>query len=222
MVIGDPYKFGFLIDRVGDWEYPPYINGLMIFYLNKKAYPKDLRTTTLSIELPELLDDKSPLLMPKRNKRLCKLDGTARFEKIAALTFPEDIDKNNDFSYLVPFHEINDSGITVFTVTDEEQVIIMVGEWSEGKLLQTDERVVDILEYESVIAQLKEYCDSLNIPPFEEEKPEEKAKDNPKAKAKAASKKKAAAAPKAEGKKAVKKPADKAKSGKAAVRRVKK
>ena len=98
----------------------------------------------------------------------------------------------------------------------------MVGEWSEGKLLQTDERIVDILEYESVIAQLKEYCDSLNIPPFEEEKPEEKAKEKPKAKAKAASKKKAETKPGTEGKKAVRKPADKPKSGKAAVRRVKK
>ena len=205
MVIGDPYKFGFLIERVGDWEYPPFVNGLMFFYLNKKAYPKALRTTTLNTELPELLDEKSPLLKPKRNKRLFKLDGAERFAKIAALTFPEDIDKKNDYSYLVPFHEINDSGIAVFTLTDEEQVIIMVGEWSDGKLLQTDERVVDILEYESVIAQLKEYCDSLNIPPFEEEKPEGKPKAKPKANAKGS-----------------KKPADKPKSGKAAVRRIKK
>lgn len=182
MVIGDPYKFGFLIERVSDWEYPPYVNGLMFFYLNKKAYPKELRTTTLSAELPGLLDEKSPLLKPKRNKRLFKLDSGDRFEKIAALTFPEDIDKKSDLSYLVPFHEINDSGMAVFTLTDEEQVIIMVGEWSEGKLLQTDERIVDILEYESVIEQLKEYCDSLSIPPLEEEKPKPKAKTKAKAK----------------------------------------
>ena len=65
--------------------------------------------------------------------------------------------------------------------------------------------MVDILEYESVVAQLKEYCDSLNIPPFEEEKPEGKPKAKPKANAKGS-----------------KKPADKPKSGKAAVRRIKK
>lgn len=186
MVIGDPYKFGFLVERVGDWEYPPFVNGLLFFYLNKKAYPKELRTATLSMELPELLDEKSPLMKPKRNKRLFKLDSGDRFERIAALTFPEDIDKKSDLSYLVPFQGINDSGLAVFTLTDEEQVIIMIGEWSEGKLLQTDERIVDILEYESVISQLKEYCDSLHIPPQTEEKPKAKGKTKAKAKAKPA------------------------------------
>ena len=182
MVIGDPYKFGFLIERVSDWEYPPLINGLLFFYLNKKAYPKELCTAALSEELPELLSDRSPLMKPKRNKRLFKLDSKDRFERIAALTYPEDIDKKSDLSYLVPFHAVNDSGLTVFTLTDEEQVIIMVGQWSEGKLLQVDERVVDILEYESVIAQLKEYCDSLNIPKPEKPKAESKGKSKPKTK----------------------------------------
>lgn len=182
MVIGDPYKFGFLIERVSDWEYPPLINGLLFFYLNKKAYPKELCTAALSEELPELLSDRSPLMKPKRNKRLFKLDSKDRFERIAALTFPEDIDKKSDLSYLVPFHAVNDSGMAVFTLTDEEQVIIMVGQWSEGKLLQVDERVVDILEYESVIAQLREYCDSLNIPKPEKPKAESKGKSKPKTK----------------------------------------
>ena len=182
MVIGDPYKFGFLIERVSDWEYPPLINGLLFFYLNKKAYPNELCTAALSEELPELLSDRSPLMKPKRNKRLFKLDSKDRFERIAALTYPEDIDKKSDLSYLVPFHAVNDSGLTVFTLTDEEQVIIMVGQWSEGKLLQVDERVVDILEYESVIAQLKEYCDSLNIPKPEKPKSESKGKSKPKTK----------------------------------------
>ena len=182
MVIGDPYKFGFLIERVSDWEYPPLINGLLFFYLNKKAYPKELCTAALSEELPELLSDRSPLMKPKRNKRLFKLDSKDRFERIAALTYPEDIDKKSDLSYLVPFHAVNDSGLTVFTLTDEEQVIIMVGQWSEGKLLQVDERVVDILEYESVIEQLKEYCDSLNIPKPEKPKAESKGKSKPKTK----------------------------------------
>ena len=182
MVIGDPYKFGFLIERVSDWEYPPLINGLLFFYLNKKAYPKELCTAALSEELPELLSDRSPLMKPKRNKRLFKLESGDRFERIAALTFPEDIDKKSDLSYLVPFHAVNDSGMAVFTLTDEEQVIIMVGQWSEGKLLQVDERVVDILEYESVIAQLREYCDSLNIPKPEKPKAESKGKSKPKTK----------------------------------------
>ncbi len=183
MIIGDPYKFGFLIERVSDWEYPPLINGLMFFYLNKKAYPKELCTAALSEELPELLSDKSPLMKPKRNKRLFKLDSGDRFERIAALTFPDDIDKKSDLSYLVPFHAVNDSGMAVFTLTDEEQVIIMVGEWSEGKLLPLDERIVDIDDYESVVSQLKNYCDSLNIPKPAENKPKAEGKSKPKTKA---------------------------------------
>ena len=84
MVIGDPYKFGFLIERVEDWEYPPFINGLMFLYLNKKAYPKELVTTALSTELPELLDESSPLCSPKEDKKLFYMDSDERFDLIVS------------------------------------------------------------------------------------------------------------------------------------------
>ena len=161
MVIGDPYKFGFLIERVSDWEYPPFINGLMFLYLNEQAYPKELRTTTLSTELPELLDESSPLVSPKESKKLFCLDSDERFEQLAALTYPENIDRENDLSYLVPFHEINDSGFAVFTLTDGESVMITVGEWSEGKLIPRNEYTVGKAQYNSVVGKLKEFYDEM-------------------------------------------------------------
>ena len=161
MIIGDPYKFGFLIERVSDWEYPPFVNGLMFLYLNGKAYPEELRTTTFSTELPELLDEASPLVKPKENKKLFYLDSDERFEQLAALTYPENIDKENDLSYLVPFHEINDSGHAVFVLTDGENVLITAGEWSEGKLLPKNEYILPLSQYNKVVDGLRSFYDEM-------------------------------------------------------------
>lgn len=161
MIIGDPYKFGFLIERVSDWEYPPFVNGLMFLYLNGKAYPEELRTTTFSTELPELLDKASPLVKPKENKKLFYADSNERFETLSSLTYPEDIDKENDLSYLVPFHEINDSGFAVFTLTDGESVMITVGKWSEGKLLPVNEYILPAAQYNKVTDKLKAFYDEM-------------------------------------------------------------
>ena len=175
MVIGDPYKFGFLIERVEDWEYPPFINGLMFLYLNKKAYPCELRTTALSSELPELLDDASPLAAPKKNKELFNAGSEERFEYLAAITYPGDIDRESDLSYLVPFHEINDSGFAVFTLTDGESVMITVGQWSEGRLIPKDEYTLLKSSYNGVIDGLKEFYKTLDTKPAENKTPAHKA-----------------------------------------------
>lgn len=161
MVIGDPYRFGFLVERVEDWEYPPFINGLMFLYLNKKAYPKELRTTALSTELPELLDEGSPLVSPKKDERMFALDSSERFELLYRRTYPEDIDKESDLSYLIPFHEINDAGFAVFTLTDGESVMITVGEWSQGRLLPLDEYICEKTKYFGVIDRLREFYRAL-------------------------------------------------------------
>lgn len=162
MLFGDPYKFGFLIERVAAWEYPPFVNGLMFLYLNENAYPAELRTTTLSTELPELLDDLSPLVAPKKDKKLFNAESDERFEYLAAVTYPEDIDKESDYSYVVPFHEINDSGYAVFTLTDGQSVMITIGQWSEGKLIPKDEYILPKSSYNKVIDGLKEFYKGLD------------------------------------------------------------
>ena len=170
MVIGDPYKFGFLIERVEDWEYPPFINGLMFLYLNEKAYPERLMTTTLSTELPELLDESSPLVSPKEDKKLFYMDSDERFDLLALRTFPENIDKQSDLSYLVPFHEINDAGFAVFTLSDGESVMITVGKWDKNKLIPIDEKIIEMSEYKRVIDKLREFNTQISSAPKKNDK----------------------------------------------------
>lgn len=157
MVIGDPYKFGFLIERVDSWEYEPFINGLMFLFLNEQGYPDELRTTTLSAELPELFDKGSPFMSPAVDKEFFYMECEERFERLAALTYPESIDKESDLSYVLPFHEINDAGYAVFVLSDGSDVLISVGQWSEGKLLPLDERIVPSDEYKSIVRGLKSF-----------------------------------------------------------------
>ncbi len=162
MLTGDPYKFGFLIEKVDDWVYEPYVNGLMFLFLNGQGYPDTLTTTTLSAELPELLHDDSPLVSPREDKELYNMESEERFELLARLTYPESIEKKSDLSFVVPFHEINDSGYAVFTISDGSDVIVSVGKWDGGRLLQIDEREVSGREYKNVIAGLKRFYNEIS------------------------------------------------------------
>ena len=59
MLLGNPYKFAFLIERIPDWEKGSWKNGIMFVIINDNIYPKDVRTTTFNSEIPEILDSDS-------------------------------------------------------------------------------------------------------------------------------------------------------------------
>ncbi|MBQ8965365.1 immunity 42 family protein [Ruminococcus sp.] len=128
MFIGDtsyPNNFGFIIERMG-WEDKSFLNGLMFLMINDELYPKYVRTTTFNCEPDELLDDDSPLIRPVVDKKMYQLDDAELFDILAKATYPEDDDKDNDYSYLIPFHEINDEGWSIFIISDGENIKLFV------------------------------------------------------------------------------------------------
>jgi len=64
MVIGEPYKMAFILERMAIWEPPDdtFRNGIMFLCVNGEIYPKDVRTTTFYTELPFLLAPESALM----------------------------------------------------------------------------------------------------------------------------------------------------------------
>ena len=71
MLAGNPDKFAFLIERVSDWETEGFVNGVMYVYINGKAYPKKLHTTTLNVDIAHLFnEDYSAFLRPKVSRKI--------------------------------------------------------------------------------------------------------------------------------------------------------
>ena len=151
MVIGDPYKFGIIIERMEKLESDSFKNGIMFLLINGEVYPKDVRTTTFNCELAELLDENSAMRSPVKDKELYVLKSTELFEKLADFTYGKDRDALYDTAYLLPFHEINDTGYSIFIISDGENIRLMVGRWQDDKIILDNEIEMTSQEYFEVI-----------------------------------------------------------------------
>ena len=163
MFIGDtsyPNDFGFIIERMNGWEDRSFMNGLMFLMINSELYPKNVRTTTFNCELDELLGDDSPLVRPPVDKTMFQLDDTELLNRFVSVTYPEDLDTDNDYSYLIPFHEINDEGWSIFIISDGDLIKLLVcNRRDDHKLHDTLE--VPAEKYFMTINKLKEFYNDL-------------------------------------------------------------
>lgn len=70
MLLGNPNKFAFLIERISEWESETWKNGIMFVIINGEIYPKNLRTTTFNSEIPGILAQNSAFINPVINEEL--------------------------------------------------------------------------------------------------------------------------------------------------------
>ena len=94
MIIGDPYKFAILSGIINEWNMDDtFGNGVLLFCVNGDIYPKEVVTATLRCEIEYL---KLKLRSLTIDKRLYALPPQQAFAEIYDITFPEDIDNDNE------------------------------------------------------------------------------------------------------------------------------
>ncbi|MCM1226620.1 MAG: immunity 42 family protein [Clostridium sp.] len=151
MILGDPYKFAFLIERIMDWEKDYWINGIMFVIINDEIYPKDVRTTTFNSEIPDILSSDSALMNPIVD---VKLYGKTDSEIIA---FVDDEENENYYRYLIPFHEIGDAGYSFYVISDGSDVKILIGKIENDKITLIDRLELSLKEYNQIKMQLIDF-----------------------------------------------------------------
>lgn len=175
MVIGDPYRLAFIVERMPKWEpqNDSFRNGIMFLCVDGEVYPKDVRTTTFFSELPDILGEGSALMNVVTDKELYTMPSDKLLAHLESITYPEDIDTDNDYRFIVPFTEINDIGFNVFLLSDGENVRVLVGQ-SVNRRLSPNGFIVDdgrelagetqitLHELESIRSQLAQFYDDLN------------------------------------------------------------
>lgn len=160
MFIGDvkyPCDFGFFIERIPEWEDGTLKNGFMFMMMNSELYPKNVRTTTLSTELYDLLADNSAMKKPVIDRELYHRDSKTLFTVMAERTHGKDYDALYDLSFLIPFQEITDEGWNIFIISDGDNIKIMSGRWQDDKLLYHDEIEMSTQKYFDTIAELEKF-----------------------------------------------------------------
>ena len=157
MLLGDPYKFAFLIERIPDWEKGSWKNGIMFVIINGDIYPKSVRTTTFNSEIPEILDPDSAFINPIIDKEL--------YEKsdLQIIEFVGDEEKENYYRYFIPFHEINDSGYRFYIISDNCNVKILVCKLESEKTELVDRLEISIQEYNEIKSQVIDFYNNANF-----------------------------------------------------------
>lgn len=161
MVLGNPYKFAVLIDPIKSWNTDDtFCNGLLFLSVNGNIYPKEIETATLSYEI-ELL--KHNLNNLTTDKWLYDLPPQQAFVEIYNITFPENIDIENDYRFDISPTTLSDNNYFIFAVRNDSNVRILASKL-DYELANSRHKLQEISVNESIIsvAELKEITSSLD------------------------------------------------------------
>jgi len=160
MVIGNPCKFGFIIERIREWEASgTYQSGIVFLFLDNTIYPDTVRNTTLNVDLYHLTRDDSPFMNPVIDPDLYELEKEQLFKTLYETAYPEDIEADNDYKYVWPLQEIGDAGFEIFSVSNGKKIKIFGAKLHIDDVDLLNMVELDLDEYLSIANELKNYVD---------------------------------------------------------------
>ena len=160
MVIGNTYKFGFIIERIREWEASAtYQSGIVFLFLDNTIYPDTVRNTTLNVDLYHLTRDDSPFMNPVIDPDLYELEKEQLFKTLYETAYPEDIEADNDYKYVWPLEEIGDAGFDIFSVSNGKKIKIFGAKLHIDDVDLLNMVELDLDEYLSIANELKNYVD---------------------------------------------------------------
>ena len=160
MVIGDPDKFGFIIERIREWEASAtYQSGIVFLFLDNTIYPDTVRNTTLNVDLYHLTRDDNPFMNPVIDPDLYELEKEQLFKTLYETAYPEDIEADNDYKYVWPLEEIVDAGFDIFSVSNGKKIKIFGAKLHIDDVDLLNMVELDLDEYLSIANELKNYVD---------------------------------------------------------------
>ena len=169
MILGNPYDFAVILDVVDKWNKADsysFYNGILAFYIDGEIFPNKMVNATLGSEVPNLVKQFSQVPV---NEKLFDMSKEDAFLKIHQITFPEDIDVDNDYSYEITPNCFGDINCCVFAVSNGQQVRVLASglEYSleEGRHeldnIEIMEAIVSADDMAEVISKLKTWNTQL-------------------------------------------------------------
>ncbi len=156
MVIGDPCKFGFIIERIREWEASgTYQSGIVFLFLDNTIYPDTVRNTTLNVDLYHLTRDDNPFMNPVIDPDLYELEKDMLFKTLYA----EDMEKGGYKYVWWELQEIGDAGFEIFSISNGKKIKIFGAKLHIDDVDLLNMVELDLDEYLSIANELKNYVD---------------------------------------------------------------
>ncbi len=176
MIFGDPYRFAIWIECIPQWS-SSYKNGFFYFFVNGNMYPDDIRTSTLDVDINDIMDDNNAFIAFPYNDEIFNLPTNEAFSTLFNLAYPEPMDDNDypvqEFKYCVSPTIINDSGAYFFAIFNVDSVRIIGGKtmqlidnengrcWAHIDMPQIEDVTIPKHEIREIILNLKKHSLSL-------------------------------------------------------------
>ena len=162
MILGDPYKFAIIIKIIKEWNISEaFGNGVLLFCVDGSIFPKEIFTASLNSEINPL---KEKLKNIAANNEIFKMEKEAAFKKIYNITFPEDVDLDNDYQFDITPLSFPADNSYIFAVSDGARIRILA---SKLKYIREESRhkLKNINVYEAFISmeEMKEIVKELNV-----------------------------------------------------------
>lgn len=176
MIFGDPYRFAIWVEYIPQWG-DSYKNGFFYFFVNGNMYPNDIRTSTLDVDLNDIIYDKNALIALPCNDEIFNASTNEAFNSLFKLAYPESTQEDEYpeqvFDFCASPTIINESGAYFFAVSNKDLVRVIGGKIAQ--LVDGDGRrawediahpvIEDIIiprdEINEIISKLKECSASL-------------------------------------------------------------
>ena len=135
MIFGDPYRFAVWVEYIPQWSNDSFKNGFFGFFINGNRYPHDARTSTLFVDIDDVLDEHNALNSWPENAEIFALPAKAAFKHLLQLAWPEPTEED-DYpegvtDYTIPVTIVNESGAYFFAVANPSSVRIIGGTISQ-------------------------------------------------------------------------------------------
>lgn len=162
MLLGNPYSFSILINTIKEWNIDnEFCNGVLLFFINGKIFPQEIVTTTLKCEVQALKEKFKNLII---DEMLYSMQIDNAFAKIYHITFPEDVNTDNDYRFDITPQSFADENYYVFAVSNGKYVRIMVSKLNYNiKESRHELSKADISETHIRVNELNEIISKLDI-----------------------------------------------------------
>lgn len=163
MIVGEPSLFSIFVDVVKEWNCDnSFNNGLLFVNINETIFPNKVIEATLNTELCELIQNFENV---KENIDIFLMEKDKAFEYIYKLTFPDDYDVDNDYSYNVTPFVLWDNNYFVFMVRNGNEIRILASELQyiieesvhNLQELKVEETYISVEKLQDMIEKLKSF-----------------------------------------------------------------
>lgn len=165
MLIGDPYKFAVLFDRVKNWNASlADNNGLFALCIDGKLFPDEVINAVISVSIYDVKDSLNGIPI---NEKIYDMNTENSFKALYELVYPDydnEDDQDNDYRYLLATPDLTDLNYLVFAVEGRGNIKILAAkleyDFEEERDIFDKSAITEIIlqkDYiNNVIAQLEE------------------------------------------------------------------